>query len=181
MLENPPRLSFEESGILAAFSASSRSTCPRAHVGCALFSKNKVIKGTGYNGARAGAPQCDQVGCLIINGHCMSASHAEDNAILFSRNSDITDGYSFVTIRPCRRCFDLHSAVGIKHVYYLDEYRSELDKDYIEDVCQKNGIELKRLDIDIIAVMQKALTFHQGPGGLLIAKNKLKIEESPNE
>ena len=177
MAENPPRLTFEEGGALAAFSASSRSTCPRAHVGCALFNKNKVIKGTGYNGARSGAPQCDQVGCLMIDGHCKSASHAEDNAILFARNSDLTGGYSFVTVRPCKNCFDLNMAVGIAHIYYLDEYRSELHKDYIEEECKKRGIELKRLDIDIVSVVQKALAFHQGPGGLLNNKNKLTIEE----
>ena len=177
MSENPPRLTFEEGGALTAFTASSRSTCPRAHVGCALFNKNKVVKGTGYNGAPSGAPQCDEVGCLMMDGHCKRASHAEKNAIAFAGNSDLKEGYSFITIRPCRGCFDLHAAVGIAHIYYLDEYRSELHKDYIEEECKKRGIEIKRLEIDLISVFQKAFAFHQGPGGLLITRNRLTIEE----
>ncbi|OGY68036.1 MAG: hypothetical protein A3B16_02440 [Candidatus Zambryskibacteria bacterium RIFCSPLOWO2_01_FULL_45_43] len=177
MPEKAERLTFLEYGALLAFAASCRSTCPRAHVGCALFNSEKVVVATGYNGAPPGEPQCDQVGCLMNNDHCVRARHAEENACRFSGATAIVNGYAFVTIRPCRNCFDDLVRHDIKNVFYLNDYRNELAKDYIDEVCKEKGIRLEKLELDPVKLLQKPLSFHQGPGGLLTSHYRLSIEE----
>ena len=59
----------------------SRSTCPRKHVG-AVVVRDKRLLSTGYNGSLRGLPHCDEVGCLMEDGHCIATVHAEANAIL---------------------------------------------------------------------------------------------------
>ncbi len=177
MPENPARLEFLEYGALMALAASCRSTCSRRLVGCALFNSHKVVVATGYNGAPAGAPQCDEIGCLIVDDHCKRITHAERNAAIFSGSSDLRGGYSFTTIMPCRDCFDLLVAKEIKHLYYLEDYRNEDHQDYVKKVCRKKGMVLQKVNSCIVALMQKAIDFHQGPGGLLVARNRLTIEE----
>lgn len=58
-----------------------RSTCDRAQVG-AVIVKDRRILTTGYNGAPAGLPHCDDIGHLMVDGHCVRTLHAEQNAIL---------------------------------------------------------------------------------------------------
>jgi dCMP deaminase len=177
MPENPPRLEFLEYGALMAFAASCRSTCRRRLVGAALFDSHKVVKATGYNGAPAGAPQCDEIGCLMVDGHCKRIAHAERNAVIFSGNADLRGGYSFITIMPCRSCFDLLVAKEVKYLYYLEDYRNEEHQEYVKKVCGEKGMTLQKITSCVVALMQKAIDFHQGSGGLLIAKNKLRILE----
>ncbi len=181
MLQNPERLAFLEYGALMAFAASCRATCRRRLVGCALFNSHKVVVTTGYNGAPAGAPQCDEVGCLIVNDHCERITHAEKNAILFAGNRCLRGGYSFTTIRPCRNCFNLLIAKEVKYMYYIEDYRNEDSEDYAGKICRERGIVLEKLQIDLLPLLQKALNFHQGPGGLLGSHNKLTIEEHTPE
>ena len=177
MLENPPRLEFLEYGALMALAASCRSTCRRRLVGSALFDSHKVVKATGYNGAPAGAPQCDEIGCLMVDGHCKRITHAERNAVIFSGNADLKNGYSFTTIMPCRDCFDLLVAKQVKYFYYLEDYRNDEHQEYVKKICQEKGAVLEKLSTCIVKLMQKTIDFHQGPGGLLIGKNRLSIEE----
>ena len=89
MPENPPRLEFLEYGALMALAASCRATCHRRLVGCALFNSHKVVVATGYNGAPAGASQCDDIGCLMVDGHCKRITHAERNAVIFYDNANL--------------------------------------------------------------------------------------------
>ena len=67
----------------------SRGTCDRGRAGSVIV-KNKRILSTGYVGAPAGLPSCDDVGHemhTVINEdgtesrHCIRTSHAEQNAI----------------------------------------------------------------------------------------------------
>ncbi|MBI4991959.1 MAG: dCMP deaminase [Candidatus Harrisonbacteria bacterium] len=176
MHEDPPRLSFLEYGSFLAYGASLRATCRRKIVGCALF-KDKRVVATGYNGAPAGAPQCDEVGHLMVDGHCVRVTHAERNAVLFSGGRDLSGGYAFVTTRPCKDCFNLFLAVGIKNIYYLEDYRKEDTEEHVEMARKEQGVILEKIDSCVVRLLQKSLEFHQGPGGLLIARNKLTIEE----
>ncbi|GEM_PF-2022984 len=178
MAENPPRLSFLEYGAFMAFAASCRATCRRKIVGCVLFNIHKVIVSTGYNGAPAGAPQCDEDECLMVNGHCERITHAEKNAVLFAgKRCPKRGGYAFATTRPCQRCFDILVSKEIKHIYYLEEYRSEEFDREQRRICAEKEITLEKLDTNIVEIMQKAIKFHQGPGGLLTMKHPLRIEE----
>lgn len=180
-MENPPRLEFLEYGALNAVTSSCRVTCRRRIVGCAFFNKHKVVVSTGYNGAPAGAPQCDQIGHLMVNGHCERTTHAERNAVLFAGDRDLAGGYAFVTNRPCQDCFPLLVEMKIKYIYYLEEYRSEEFDEDQKRICKEKEITLEKLPYDVVALFQKAIDFHQGPGGLLVGRNKLRIIEDAKE
>jgi dCMP deaminase len=103
-----------------------RSTCDRKHVG-AVVVRDRVILTTGYNGSMAGAPHCDDVGHLMIDGHCTRTIHAEMNAIAqAAKNGIMIEGADiYVTARPCWNCFRVIANTGIKNVYYLEEYRPD--------------------------------------------------------
>ena len=103
-----------------------RSTCDRKHVG-AVIVRDRVILTTGYNGSIAGAPHCDDVGHLMIDGHCTRTVHAEMNAIAQAAKNGITiDGADlYVTARPCWNCFRVIANAGIESVYYGEEYRPD--------------------------------------------------------
>jgi len=97
-----------------------RGTCPRARVGC-VIAKDARILSTGYNGSLTGDPHCDDVGCLMENGHCVRTNHAEANAIAFaSRNGVSVDGANlYVTgwhSGSCPVCTRLAKAAGIKEI-----------------------------------------------------------------
>ena len=66
--------------ILIAMAVSKRSTCPRASVGAVIVKDNRILA-TGYNGAAEGMPHCIDEGCIIVDNHCVTAEHAEINAI----------------------------------------------------------------------------------------------------
>ena len=66
--------------IQIAKEVASRSTCPRAAVGAVIVKDNRILA-TGYNGAPAGKPHCEDTGCNTVNDHCTTAVHAESNAI----------------------------------------------------------------------------------------------------
>jgi dCMP deaminase len=106
--------------------ASTRSTCDRKWVG-AVIVKDRGILTTGYNGSMVGAPHCDDVGHLMIDGHCTRTVHAEMNAIAQAAKNGITiDGADlYVTVRPCWNCFRVIANTGIKNVYYAEEYRPD--------------------------------------------------------
>ena len=74
------RLSWDAYFLEVAKIVASRSTCPRATVG-AVIVRDKRIVATGYNGALAGEPHCTEAGCLMEDGHCQRAVHAETNAV----------------------------------------------------------------------------------------------------
>ena len=171
----PPRLTFEEYGGYLAFTASLRATCRRQIVGCVLFNSKRVVKATGFNGAPPGAPQCDDVGCLMIDNHCARAVHAERNAVLFSGDSDLNGGYAFITIFPCRACFDLLAVVGIKHIFFLNDYRNKEHMLYAEEICLREKISVKKLALSIPELLDKAMAFHKGPGGLFAENQSLRI------
>lgn len=60
-----------------------RGTCPRARVGCVIEKDGRILS-TGYNGSLPGQPHCDDIGCDMVDNHCVRTIHAETNAIAFS-------------------------------------------------------------------------------------------------
>lgn len=101
----------------------SRSTCPRASVGCVLCIDNRIVS-TGYNGAIAGAPHCADVGCDMRNGHCTRTVHAEANAIAdAARRGAVTwGGTAYITHAPCINCAKLLVSAGVQRIVYSNEY-----------------------------------------------------------
>ncbi len=116
-----------------------RATCDRKHVGCVLV-KDKYLIATGYNGSVAGLPHCDEVGHMMVNGHCERTSHAEANAIVQAAKHGVsTDGTTaYITASPCWGCFKLLASSGIKRIVFGEFYRDER----IFEAAQTLGIEL---------------------------------------
>ena len=107
----------------------SRSTCPRAAVGVVIVKDNRILA-TGYNGAPPDEPHCTDVGCLMVDGHCQRAIHAETNAIAQAAKHGISvDGatlYMYDTKGrysqsidgwDCHYCGQLMKAAGIAKAY----------------------------------------------------------------
>jgi dCMP deaminase len=61
---------------------------------------------SGYNGSLTGDVHCLDVGCNIVEGHCVRAIHAEQNALLQCARFGIsTEGADiYVTHLPCLQC-----------------------------------------------------------------------------
>lgn len=173
-----PRLTFIEYGAKLATDVAGRSTCPRARVGCVLFTKDKRVAATGFNGVLPGKPHCDEVGCVMIDGHCSRTTHAEKSACKYLKNRKLKGGFAFTTLCPCKKCFDL---LTLKHhipnIYWCQEYPHNTDKEYVERLARKRGINMQKWPFDVVELLQRTINFHQGPGGLLVARKKIVIVE----
>ena len=108
------------------FQVARRSTCDRARVGATIV-KDKRILTTGYNGAPAGLPHCDEIGHLMIAGHCVRTLHAEQNAIIQAALHGVSVAGStlYVTHQPCLTCAKMIINAGIKRVVYAGQYPDE--------------------------------------------------------
>lgn len=127
-----PRPSWDEYFLDIAFVISSRSTCNRAHVGAVLVRDRRILC-TGYNGAPAGLPHCDDVGHLIIDGHCVRTLHAEQNALIQAALHGISTANStaYVTHQPCLTCAKLLINAGVRRVVYAGNYPDEISRDFL--------------------------------------------------
>lgn len=106
--------------------ASTRATCPRKSVGAVIVRDNNTVA-TGYNGSVAGAPHCTEVGCLMVDGHCVRTVHAEVNAIAQAAKNGVSiDGATvYTTAKPCWSCYKALSNAGIVEIYFEEQYGPE--------------------------------------------------------
>ena len=137
------RVSWKDYFMNIAREVATRSTCDRKHVG-AVIVREKTILSTGYNGSIKGLPHCDEVGCEMVDGHCVRTTHAEANAIVQAAKNGIQVNQSeiYVTASPCYDCFKLIANAGINVIYYDEFYR---DKRIIEK-SKEIGIQLASLE-----------------------------------
>lgn len=123
--DEPPRQrpSWDNYFAQAALHAATRSTCPRAQVGCVMVHDNLALV-TGFNGAPRGMDHCTDVGCLIENNHCIRSLHAEQNAIIQAARTGVSlvGATAFVTHHPCALCANMLINVGVVRVVYLNMY-----------------------------------------------------------
>lgn len=107
-----------------AEAVSERSTCDRAFVGCVLV-RDKRILTTGFNGSPAGLDHCDEVGHLMVDGHCVRTIHAETNAIIQAALHGIStkNATCYVTHLPCINCTKVLINAGIERIVYKEAYR----------------------------------------------------------
>ncbi len=125
------RPSWDEYFMKLAMIASERATCPRMHCGCVLVKDREVIA-TGYNGSIPGDDHCEDVGCLIVENHCVRTNHAEMNAIVqAARKGHIIDGATaYVTNMPCTTCAKALIAAGVKRAVIFSDYHDTLATDF---------------------------------------------------
>lgn len=112
------------------------STCPRGNVGVIIVDKYGKSVSFGYNGAPSGMNHCEDGGCILTEGHCSSAVHAEINAILNGDSSRMREGIMYIFgYSPCYRCSQAIITVGI-HTIIMSKQQREMSTD------QKRGWEM---------------------------------------
>ncbi len=121
------RPEWDEYFLKLAMLASERATCPRMHCGCVLVKDKNVIT-TGYNGSIPGDEHCDQVGCLIVDNHCVRTVHAEMNALIQAarRGHAVEEASAYITNMPCTTCAKALITAGIKRVIVFSDYHDTL-------------------------------------------------------
>ena len=97
-----------------------RASCPRAKVGAVIVSSDNRILSTGYNGAPKGDRDCLTYGCVMVDGHCQRAIHAEVNAVAYAARVGVPLAGSKLYLydsmnrgAPCRECQKVLSATNI--------------------------------------------------------------------
>jgi len=116
---------------------SKRATCDRGRSGC-VIAKDNVTLSTGYVGAPAGCPHCDESGHLMkkmihddghISEHCKRTAHAEANAICQAAKNGIAIKGATVYCRmtPCRDCAMLIINSGIAKVVAQRDYHDSAE------------------------------------------------------
>ncbi|MBP8997860.1 MAG: cytidine/deoxycytidylate deaminase family protein [Anaerolineaceae bacterium] len=129
-----------------AYAVSERSTCDRAFVGSVLVLEKRILT-TGFNGSPAGQPHCDEIGHLLVDGHCVRTIHAETNAIIQAALHGVsTRGATcYVTHFPCINCTKALINAGIVRLVYNIAYR--MDENAL-DFLNTANIEITNLDFD---------------------------------
>jgi dCMP deaminase len=122
------RPSWDDYFMALARLVSTRATCSRARVGAVLVKQKRIIS-TGYNGAPPYLQDCDEVGHLMEDGHCIRVLHAEENAILQLAAIGGTSAQGatlYTTHSPCYHCAKKIIAVGVIRIVAGEKFSNTL-------------------------------------------------------
>lgn len=133
-----------------------RATCDRGRSGC-VIAKNKRIVATGYVGAPAGCPHCDEVGHEFaemvdssgkISLHCIRTAHAEQNAIAHAaRTGTSLEGSTlYCQMTPCYACAKMIINSGITRVVASKDYHAGQRS---KEIFKTAGIKFELVDDSI--------------------------------
>lgn len=148
-MSNNNRPSWDQYFLKLAMLASERATCPRMHCGCVLV-KDRFVLATGYNGSLPGQPHCDDVGCLIVENHCVRTNHAEINALIqaTTHGVNVKGATAYITNMSCTTCAKALIAAGIKRVVVFSDYHDTLATDFYT----KAGVDIDKMDMPEITI-----------------------------
>jgi len=150
MTDSYERPSWDDYFLEVAHAIAKRATCDRGRSGC-VIAKNKQLLVTGYVGAPAGLPHCDDVGHQMKkvthedgheSSHCVRTVHAEQNAICQAAKLGVPiDGATlYCRMTPCRVCAMLIINCGIKRVVCERKYHAGAES---EGMFKQAGITLE--------------------------------------
>ncbi len=90
-----------------------------------------------------GQPHCDEVGCLIVDNHCVRTNHAEINALVqaTTHGVNIMGTTAYITNMSCTNCAKALIAAGIKRVVVFSDYHDTLATQFYIDA----GVEIVKL------------------------------------
>lgn len=150
------RLSWDEYFITQAKTLALRSTCERLSVGCVLVKDNRTIAG-GYNGSISGDEHCIDVGCKVIDHHCVRTIHAEINALLQCAKFGVsTEGaVAYVTHFPCLNCAKSLIQAGVSAVYWEEDYRNN---EYAQELFDRLGVKTGKVSSPYSHITEKDIT-----------------------
>jgi len=144
------RPSWDEYFMEVAASISKRATCDRGRSGCVIARDNQLLV-TGYVGAPAGLPHCDEVGHQMrkvlhedgsVSQHCVRTVHAEQNAICQAakRGVAIAGATLYCRMTPCRTCAMMIINCGIVRVVAERRYHDGAES---EEMFRTAGVILE--------------------------------------
>jgi dCMP deaminase len=118
---------------------SKRATCDRGRSGCVIAKDHQILV-TGYVGAPAGLPHCDEAGHQLkqtihedgsVTTHCVRTVHAVQNAICQAakRGIAIAGATLYCRMTPCRTCAMLIINCGIVRVVCQRRYHDAEDSE----------------------------------------------------
>ncbi len=127
-----------------------RATCDRGRSGCVIARDNQILA-TGYVGAPAGLPHCDEAGHQLkktvhedgnVTQHCVRTVHAEQNAICQSAKRGVGIGGATLYCRmtPCRTCAMMIINCGIVRVVAERRYHAGAES---EEMFRAAGVRLE--------------------------------------
>jgi len=142
-MDDASRVSWDDYFLAIAAQVATRATCDRKHVG-AVVVRDRTILSTGYNGSIRGMPHCDEVGHMLVDGHCVRTIHAEVNALAQAARNGVAieDASIYTTASPCWACFKMIANAGIRRIVYREFYRD----DRIFDVARTLGMDLVHIE-----------------------------------
>ena len=149
------RISWDEYFMAQSHLLSLRSTCSRLSVGATIVKDKRIVSG-GYNGSIKGDEHCIDVGCKVVEGHCVRTIHAEINAILQCSKFGVgTEGATiYVTHFPCLNCTKSIIQAGIKEICYANDYRNN---EYARELLEKSGVVVRKVDYDVNSIVERLL------------------------
>lgn len=166
MVNNQKRPAWEDYWFLLAMMYSTRGTCDRLRVATVIVKNNRLM-GAGYNGSPSGTPHCDEIGHLIIDGHCERTLHSEENALTNTERQNLVGATAYITNTPCIRCAKLLVNAGIKEIKYLGEYSNSRGKEYNSILSKESGVKFTHCKLDPRPIINQAISRLEGPGGIL--------------
>jgi len=134
-----------------------RANCDRGRSGCVIVKDKRIIT-TGYVGAPAGLPSCDEVGHLYKEVfderggkkvHCVRTTHAEANALAQAAKMGVSvnDGTIYCTMEPCLDCTKLLINAGIKRVLCEKRYHAAHDS---REMLAAAGVKLDVIQDEVM-------------------------------
>lgn len=141
-------------------------TCNRLRTASSA-EKDKRLYGFGYNGSLPGLPHCDDVGHLLIEGHCLRTRHGERNLIDNTQDEHLRGSRIRVIATPCINCVKDLAAKEVHEILFTGSYANALGKDFIEEICAQKEIALEQIPIDWQEALQVILDRLAEPGGIL--------------
>ncbi len=133
------RPSWDEYFMEVCRSIAKRATCDRGRSGCVIAREHQILA-TGYVGAPAGLPHCDEEGHQLkqtvhedgsVTKHCVRSVHAEQNAICQAarRGVPIEGSTLYCKMTPCRSCAMMIINCGITRVVCERKYHAGFESE----------------------------------------------------
>lgn len=148
-----------------------RGTCDRLRTATTLWSPEpeNLPLGAGYNGAPSGISSCDEVGHLIVEGHCVRTIHGEENALLNCYNFEKLEGGTAVVLgTPCYKCAIKLVAKKVRKIEYYGEYANAQGSEYIKELFLKARVDWSCYPKEkLIEMLKKSIGVLQSEGGTL--------------
>ena len=138
------RPSFTETMFKIVLDLAERGTCPRLAAASVAVNDRYHILACGYNGAPRGMPHCIDVGCMMVDGHCVRTLHSEWNMICQAAYEGISlrGAKVFITARPCQICVKMMIQAGITQVQYYKAYNTDGIADQVETLARHANMAL---------------------------------------